>query len=127
MSRRIKIVSRSLGEVYAELREELNPKTCEAIWRSLPIEGVARRWGDEVYFDTGLNIGLENPSQDVEVGDVAFWPPGRAVCIFFGLTPVSRGGKPRAYSPVNVFARIIGDPRVFSRIEDGERIRIERG
>ncbi|MCS7112826.1 MAG: cyclophilin-like family protein [Nitrososphaerota archaeon] len=127
MSRRIRIVSRSIGEVYAELRDEDNPKTCEAIWRSLPIEGIARRWGDEVYFDVGLNIGLENPSQDVEVGDIAFWPPGRAVCIFFGLTPMSRCDKPRAYSPVNVFARIMGDPKVFRRVEEGERIRIERG
>jgi hypothetical protein len=126
MSKQIKIISKSIGEAYAELRDDLNPKTCEAIWKSLPLEGIARRWGDEVYFDVGLNIELENPLQEVEIGDVAFWPPGRAICIFFGLTPVSRGNKPRAYSPVNVFARIIGDPRIFRRVEDGERIRIEK-
>jgi len=126
MSKQIKIISKSIGEVYAELRDDLNPKTCEAIWKSLPLEGIARRWGDEVYFDVGLNIELENPLQEVEIGDVAFWPPGRAICIFFGLTPVSRGNKPRAYSPVNVFARIIGDPKIFRRVEDGERVRIEK-
>jgi hypothetical protein len=126
MSKQIKIISKSIGEAYAELRDDLNPKTCEAIWKSLPLEGIARRWGDEVYFDVGLNIELENPLQEVEIGDVAFWPPGRAICIFFGLTPVSRGNKPRAYSPVNVFARIIGDLRIFRRVEDGERIRIEK-
>jgi len=126
MSKQIKIISKSIGEVYAELRDDLNPKTCEAIWKSLPLEGIARRWGDEVYFDVGLNIELENPLQEVEIGDAAFWPPGRAICIFFGLTPVSRGNKPRAYSPVNVFARIIGDPKIFRRVEDGERVRIEK-
>jgi hypothetical protein len=126
MSKQIKILSKSIGEVYAELRDDLNPKTCEVVWKSLPLEGIARRWGDEIYFDVGLNIELENPLQEVEIGDVAFWPPGRAVCIFFGLTPVSRGNKPRAYSPVNVFARIIGDPKIFRRVEDGERLRIEK-
>lgn len=125
-TRRIKISSKSIGEVYAELREDLNPETCEAVWEALPLEGVASRWGDEVYFDVGLSLELENAVQEVEIGDVAFWPPGRAICIFFGPTPVSRGDKPRAYSPVNVFARILGDPRVFGRVRSGERIRLER-
>ncbi|MEM4462134.1 MAG: cyclophilin-like fold protein [Candidatus Bathyarchaeia archaeon] len=126
MPRLIKILSTSIGEVHAELKDNVNPRTCEAIWRALPLEGVARRWGDEVYFSVGLDIGLENSSQDVEVGDVAFWPPGRAICIFFGPTPVSIGEKPRAYSPVNVFARILGDPRIFRKVRDGERIRVEK-
>lgn len=126
MGRRIRIISESIGEVYAELKEELNPNTSEIVWNSLPLEGSATIWGDEIYFSVGLEIGLENAVQDVEIGDIAFWPPGKAICIFFGPTPISKGEKPRAYSPVNVFAKVIGDPKVFKRVVEGEKIVLER-
>ena len=90
------------------------------------MEGTASIWGDEVYFNVELEVGLENAVQDVEIGDVAFWPPGKAICIFFGPTPVSKGDKPRAYSPVNVFARIVGESGVFKRARQGERIVVDR-
>ncbi len=120
---RIKFFTESTGEVLAEMVEG-NPKTSKAVLQALPIESVANRWGEEVYFETPVKLGKENAVQDVEVGDVAYWPPGRAICIFFGPTPVSNGEKPRAYSPVNVFARIVGDPRIFSKVKDGERIMV---
>ena len=94
--------------------------------RALPIEGVAERWGDEVYFSTPIELGEENARERVEVGEVAYWPPGRAICIFFGPTPISRGGEIRAASPVNVFARILGDATIFRRVRMGERILVER-
>jgi len=118
---RLKFFTESTGEVFAEILDK-NPKTAKAILQALPIESTANRWGDEVYFETPVKMGLENSVQDVEVGDVAYWPPGRAVCIFFGPTPVSKGNRPRAYSPVNVFAKIVGDAKVFSKVKDGEKI-----
>ena len=126
MSRRIRFRSPSIGSVEAEMTGE-NPKTAEAIWDALPIEGVAERWGDEVYFPTPIELGEENARERVEVGEVAYWPPGRALCIFFGPTPVSRGGEIRAASPVNVFARILGDATIFRKVRMGERILVERG
>jgi hypothetical protein len=63
---------------------------------------------------------------DVDIGDLAYWPAGAAFCIFFGPTPVSRDAKPRAYSPVNVFGRILGDASVFNSITDGKQIRVIR-
>ena len=63
---------------------------------------------------------------DVEVGDVAYWPPGRALCIFWGPTPASRGPEPRAASPVNVFGKVQDRPKDLRDVEDGEAIRIER-
>ncbi len=126
MTRRLRIISESIGHVIAELKEELNPKTCEKIWKALPLKGKASLWGDEIYFSVGLDIELENSKQEVEVGDIAYWPPGKAVCIFFGPTPVSSGEKPRAYSPVNIFARTVGDARVFKKVKEGEKIILER-
>jgi len=125
MSRRIRFRSPSIGSVEAEMIEE-NPETAEAVWDALPIEGIAERWGDEVYFSTPIELGEENARERVEVGEVAYWPPGRAICIFFGSTPVSRGGEIRAASPVNVFARILGDATIFRKVRMGERILVER-
>ncbi|MEM2480550.1 MAG: cyclophilin-like fold protein [Candidatus Hadarchaeales archaeon] len=122
---RIKFFTEATGEVFAELTGK-NPKTAEKILRALPLEGTACRWGEEVYFETPVEAEEEEAVQDVEVGDVAYWPPGRAICIFFGRTPVSRGEKPRAYSPVNVFARVVGNPKLFSKVREGDRILVFR-
>lgn len=102
-----------------------NPLTAERVLGSLPIEGEANRWGDEIYFTTGLDIPEENGRQDVEVGEVAFWPAGRAIAVFFGRTPVSVTDKPRAYENVNVFAKLEGDPEPLVRVSSGEKVCLE--
>jgi len=126
MTRQIKIKSKSTGEVVAELVEEKNPKTAKAIWEALPFESSANRWGDEVYFDTPVKVEAENAQQDVDVGDIAYWPEGNGFCIFFGPTPVSKDERPRAYSPVNVFGKVAGDPSIFRRVKSGEKIKVFR-
>ena len=101
--------------------------TARAVWAALPLEGCANVWGDEIYFAIPVDCGEEpDARQDVAVGDLAFWPPGQAFCVFFGPTPVSRGSAPRAYSPVNVFGRVEGDARVFSAVRDGAPVRVSR-
>lgn len=125
LTKRIQIIASAVGKIAAELLEE-NPKTGEAIWSALPIEGKANRWGDEIYFSIPVNVGLEKGQEVVSIGDLAYWPPGKAFCIFFGPTPASRGNEPRAYSPVNVFAKIAGDVSVFRKVKDGDKIRIEK-
>jgi len=126
MVRKIEIVTEATGRVIGEIDERKNPETGQAIWDGLPIEAKANRWGEEIYFEIPVKIREENSQQDVEIGDLAYWPPGSAFCIFFGRTPVSKGDKPRAYSPVNVFARILGDAKVFKKVRDGDPIRIDR-
>ena len=123
---RIKISTPSTGEVYAELSDE-NPETARAIWDALPIEGRANIWGDEIYFSIPLEAGVENPREVVEMGDLGYWPPGKAFCVFFGRTPASRGDEIRPASPVNVFGKVSGDPRVFKKVRGGERVTLERG
>jgi hypothetical protein len=118
---RIRITAKD-ATAEAELDDS---QTARAILSALPIESEANRWGEEVYFSTQLKIGDENPREVVQMGDVGFWPPGRAICIFFGRTPASKGNEIRPASPVNVFGKILGDPKVFAQVRDGAKIRVE--
>jgi hypothetical protein len=118
---RIRIAAKDVT-AEAELDDS---QTARAILSALPIESKANRWGEEVYFSTQLKIGDENPREVVQMGDVGFWPPGRAICIFFGRTPASKGDEIRPASPVNVFGKILGDPMVFAQVREGTKIRVE--
>jgi len=122
----IKIINERIGTIKAKLLEGRNPKTVSTIWESLPFEAHANTWGDEIYFSIRVIIEEENAQEIVEAGDVGYWPPGRGFCIFFGPTPISRGEVIRPADPVNVFGRTIGDPKVFRRVKEGDRIRVER-
>lgn len=126
MAKRIKIVTAGTGEIEAELPEDINPQTVKAIWEKLPIEARASRWGEEIYFPIPVQIGEENSQETVKSGDLGYWPPGNSFCIFFGPTPISRGDEIRPADPVNVFGKVIGDPKVFKKVKSGDRITIER-
>jgi len=109
-----------------EARAELNDSaTAQAIAAALPIEASANTWGDEIYFSIPVRCPDENPREVVEMGDLGYWRPGTAFCIFFGPTPASRGSEIRPASAVNVFGRITGDPRVFTSVPDGARVVVE--
>ena len=114
----------SVGNVSLEA-EMLDTPTAEKILESLPFESSANVWGDEIYFDIPLSLEQEpNARADVDVGDLAYWPAGPAFCIFFGPTPVSTGDQPRAYSPVNVFGRIVGDAKQLKGVSSGAAVRV---
>jgi len=102
-------------------------KTAQNIWDALPIEGTVNTWGDEIYFSIPVDVGLENAKEVVSEGDLGYWPPGNAFCIFFGLTPASQGDEIRPASPVNIFGKIIGDSKVFKKASSGAKIIIEKG
>jgi len=111
-------------ELAAELNES---RIAEKIWYSLPIEGIVNTWGDEIYFSIDETIELEkDASAIVSSGDLAYWPPGKAFCIFFGPTPASTESEIRAASAVNVFGKITGDIQVLKQVRSGVRIRIEK-
>lgn len=110
-----------------KMSAELNDsETAQKIWKALPIEGSVNTWGDEIYFSISVNVGLENAKAVVSEGDLGYWPPGNAFCIFFGLTPASQGDEIRPASPVNIFGKIIGDPKVFKKVSSGAKIIIEK-
>jgi len=101
-------------------------KTAEAIWAALPIEARAATWGDEIYFSIPVRLGTERGQEVVEAGDLGYWAPGSAFCIFFGPTPASRGNEIRPASEVTVFGRVEGDPKQFKRVPSGAKITLER-
>ncbi|MFW9936384.1 MAG: cyclophilin-like fold protein [Candidatus Thorarchaeota archaeon] len=106
-----------IGQIKAKLLPEKNPKTCNAIWEKLPLEVNLSRWGEELYGEIPVVLGEENSQVDCEIGDVGYWPAGNGFCIFWGPTPASRGDKPRAASPVNIFAKLEGDPKIFNEFK----------
>lgn len=103
-----------------------DPPTANAIWENLPLTGKANIWGDEIYFATPVKEGLEPTAKEVvERGDLGYWPPGRAFCIFFGPTPASTGAEIRPASAVNIIGRVEGDPTVFKKVKEGARVQID--
>ncbi len=121
--RKIKICSGGVT-AFATLHENA---TADAVWAALPIVARGNRWGEEIYFEIPLRLSQTDDARDVlEAGELGYWPVGHAFCIFWGPTPASRSGEIRAYSPVNVFGQLEGDPRAFDGIPGGAEIEIER-
>jgi hypothetical protein len=100
--------------------------TARAVWKALPIEAKAATWGDEIYFPVPVSLQEDGARAVVEVGDLGYWPPGRAFCIFFGPTPASHGDECRPASPVNVLGRVQGDATVFRGVRAGTTVRLTR-
>lgn len=120
--KKIKITA---GNVQA-IANIFGTKTAEGIWKALPIQGIVNTWGDEIYFSIPLKLKEENPKEIVEIGDLGYWPPGSAFCIFFGKTPASKGDEIRPASPVNVFGKVNGCATVFKNVQSGSKIIIEK-
>ncbi len=91
----------------------------------LPLEASPNRWGEEIYFGMPLDHDLQKEQEEVEVGELAFWPPGKGFCIFYGPTPASEGNKPKAASEVEVFGRVKGDATVLKK-ESGNSVQVEK-
>ena len=100
--------------------------TSNLIWDSLPINSSVSTWGDEIYFSIPVHEEEEDAKEVVELGDLGFWPPGNAFCIFFGLTPASSQGEIRPASPVNIIGSINGVLDALKQVNPGESVKISR-
>jgi hypothetical protein len=101
--------------------------TARALAAALPITGHAHLWGDEIYFSVPVAADLDDTATPVvQVGDIGYWPTGKAICFFFGLTPVSVPGEIRPASAVNLVGRIYGDPCCLKQVPEGAAVRIEK-
>ena len=109
------IENEKIGQIKAKLLTDKNPETCKTIWENLPFELNLSRWGEELYGEIPVSINEENSQVECEVGDVGYWPDGKGFCIFFGPTPASKDDKPKAASPVNIFAKMEGDAKIFNQ------------
>ena len=101
--------------------------TADAVWAALPITGSVQTWGDEIYFSIPVEAPQAKDAREtVEKGAVAYWPPGSALCLFWGPTPMSRGDEIRPASAVNVIGVIDGDPTVLGAVASGTLIVVGR-
>ena len=115
---RIRLIAEGYGEADAELIRFQSPVTVDRLAEVLPFEGRAARWREEVYFETPVKLGSEKAKSKVEVGSMAYWPMGSALCIFYGPT--------QPYSPVNVVGRVVSNLEMFRGIKSGTKVRVER-
>lgn len=108
------------------LEAQLNDTfTAKAISNILPITAAANTWGDEIYFSMPITLELEDGQEVVELGDLGYWPPGRAFCIFYGLTPASQGDEIRPASAVTIIGKVQGDVTALKQTSGGEQVVIE--
>jgi len=119
------VIKASTLKINAQLNDS---KTAQMIYDKLPIEGGARFWGEEIYFEIPVITDLEEAyARDiVELGDLGYWPQGAAFCIFFGLTPISKSGEIRPASTVNIIGKVSGNIESFKRVKDSEVIIINK-
>ena len=106
---------------------ELNDTpTAQKIAAALPLRTAFHTWGDEIYFAIPVNADLDDSAQDVvEVGDLGYWPPGKAWCIFFGQTPMSQPGKIMPASAVNIIGKVLGDATQFKTVMREREVIVE--
>jgi len=124
---KIKITFESGIAVTCEISFKENPKTAEALIKALPFESRAEFWGKEIYFAVPFQVSQEKAKAIVDYGDVAYWPEGPALCLFFGPTlssPSPNIIKP--YSPVNVIGKILENPKILEKVNEGEKLKIEK-
>ena len=102
-----------------------NSETADKIKKILPLSNSVSTGGDEIYFSSGVNDGEIDSKEVVELGDLGYWPPGNAFCLFFGLTPASEGSKIMPASPVNIMGRILSDLEILKSIKSGEKVSVK--
>jgi hypothetical protein len=114
----IKIIFKNVVS-EGELIRILSPRTVELLTAALPISSSTFLWNEEIYFGTGVSAGPERPKPTVKPGDIAYWPPGKAFCIFFGST--------QPYSPVNIVGKITTPLEPLRTVRQGEWVKLIRG
>lgn len=115
----VRFIIENVGQAEGELIRHMAPRTVDSIVKKLPFEGRAALWKEEVYFDIPVTMGEEKAKPNVKKGDLAYWPMGKALCIFYGES--------QPYSPVNVVGQILKNLELLGRVKSGTVIRVERG
>lgn len=115
---RVRLRAESGEEAEGELIRFYSPMTVDNLARALPFEGRLAKWKEEVYFETPVKMGTEKAKSKVEVGAIAYWPMGSALCIFYGPTD--------PYSPVNLVGKITSNLEMFRSLKSGAKVRVEK-
>ena len=105
------------GKARAML-DDRNPETADRFYKNLPVNGRANQWLEEVYFIIPLELEYENQSPDAAKGDLSYWPPGAAFCIFYGESQPA--------SPVNHIGKVTFNLELFRNVEEDDEITVRK-
>ena len=108
----------NVGVAEGELVRHLAPRTVDALTKKLPFEGRIALWKEEVYFEIPVTMGDEKAKPEVEKGTIAYWPLGKALCVFYGES--------QPYSPVNIVGEVTENLQVFAEAKSGTRVKVEK-
>ena len=128
MKKKILVSIPELENITIELNDTFSPNTCKSILDSLPFSVNAHVWGEEIYTDESpISQSEENAKALVDLNEVAYWPSGKAICLFFGPTPIGKKGEIKPYSPVNIIGKIINaDKSVIKNFKEGTKITFQK-
>ena len=124
----IKVEIPKLTNIELELDDSSSPKTVKSFLECLPFTVGTNLWGEEIYTDESpINVGEENAKPLVELFDVAFWPTGKAICLFYGNTPIGEKNEIKPYSPVNVIGKILDpDKSILAELKNGMNVTFQK-
>ena len=124
----IEVIIPKLKNINLELDDSLSPKTVKSFLENLPFTVGINLWGDEIYTDESpINVGEENAKSPVDLFDVAYWPSGHAICLFYGPTPIRNKNDIKPYSPVNVIGKISNvDKQILQELKDGIKVTFQK-
>ncbi len=121
MKHTVRIRIPNSSAIILELDDTNSPKTVDDFVEKLPFTVDLNVWGDEIYTsESPINQPEENAKSQVQLNDVAYWPTGKAICLFYGPTPVGKPGEITPASPVNVVGRIILPDKTVLKNADGK-------
>ena len=128
MKKKILASIAGLENIIIGLDDTNSPKTCASLLQSLPFSVNAHVWGEEIYTDESpISQSEENAKALVDLNDIAYWPSGKAICLFFGPTPIGKKGEIKPYSPVNIIGKIINaDKSVIKNFKEGTKITFQK-
>jgi hypothetical protein len=115
----------TIGKLAMEAELNDTP-TAKKVAEALPIKTSFSTWGDEIYFPIPVTASVDKSAKEVvELGDLGYWPPGKAFCIFFGQTPASQPGKIMPASAVNMLGKVLGDATEFKKVMNERQVTLE--
>lgn len=128
MKYRIVVEIPKLRNIDLELDDSNSPNTVKSFVQSLPFTVETNLWGDEIYTsESPIDVREENAKSPVDLFDVAFWPIGKAICLFYGPTPIGEKNEIKPYSPVNIIGKIINpEKRILSELKDGTKVTFKK-
>ena len=106
-------------KIRCPLKRHLSPMTVGLVTRMLPLEGNAHQMGRSIiYFETGINSGIERKRTDFKKGDIAFLPTEGSICFY--MYDISDG------KPMTIIGKITDGIAKLSGIKSSDVLSLSR-